>query len=125
VRRYEPYLLRIAARYDIGDAVEHAVARTFARLVEQGGSIRGSEAVRCWLALTIREECLTALRQRRREQPTDPANVDALSPPVTVVGRDAVADVPVEDVHLGFGQAPANIHQLPFGEEGQSHAVHA
>lgn len=125
VRRYQPYLLRIAARYDIDEAAEHAVARTFARLVEQGGSVRGPEAVRCWLALTIRDECLAALRQRRREQPTDPANADALSTPVTVVGRDAVDDLPVEDVHLRLGQTPAIIYQLPFEEEGQSDAVYA
>ena len=124
MRRYQPYLLRIAARYDIGEAAEHAVARTFARLVEQGGSMRGPEAVRCWLALTIRDECLTALRQRRSEQPTDPANVDALSPPVTVVGRDAVGDLPIEHAHLRLGQTPANI-QLPIEEEGQPDAVYA
>jgi DNA-directed RNA polymerase specialized sigma24 family protein len=125
VRRYRPYLLRIAARYDIGEAAGHAVALTFARLAQQGGTIQGPEAVRCWLAVTIRDECLTALRQRRREQPTDAANVDALSPPVTVLGRDAVDDLLVEDAHLHLGQTPATLHQLPFEEEGQFDAVYA
>lgn len=125
VRRYRPYLIRIAARYDIGEAAEHAVARTFARLIEQGGSIRRPEAVRCWLALTIRDECLTALRQRRREQPTDPANVDALSPPVTMVGGGAVESLPVEDGLLRLARTPATIHQLCFEEQGQFDAVYA
>ena len=107
VQRYRPFLTRVAASYDIGEAAEDAVARTFGRLIEEGVSSRPRETVKCWLAVTIRDECLTALRQRRREHPTNPANVDALTPPLTVVGPDI-----------------ATLQQLSFDERGMSDAYY-
>jgi len=79
VRRYQPYLLRLAASYRIHDDAHDAVQTTFLRLLEHGGEIRKPEAVKSWLATVLRRECLAAVRRRRREQPSE-VELDGLLP---------------------------------------------
>ena len=81
VRRYQPYLLRLAASYRIGEDAHAAVRNTFLRLLEHGTEIRGPEAVKYWLATALRHECLSVIARRRREQPTDPGGAGALPAP--------------------------------------------
>ena len=81
VRRYQPYLLRLAASYRIGEDAHVAVRNTFLRLLEHGTEIRKPEAVKYWLAAAMRHECLLAAARRRRERPTDPGGAGALPPP--------------------------------------------
>jgi len=81
VRRYQPYLLRLAASYRIGEDAHDAVQNTFMRLLEHGTEIRKPEAVKYWLASVLRNECLSLIARRRREQPLDVDNLDALLPP--------------------------------------------
>jgi len=79
VRRYQPYLLRLAASYRIHEDAHDAVQTTFLRLLEHGGAIRKPEAVKSWLAAVLRRECLAAVRRRQREQPAD-LELDGLLP---------------------------------------------
>ena len=81
VRRYQPYLLRFAASYRIGEDAHDAVQNTFLRLLEHGAEIRRPEAVKYWLATVLRHECLSVVARRRREQPTEGDSLDALLPP--------------------------------------------
>ena len=81
VRRYQPYLLRLAASYRIGEDAHDAVQNTFMRLLEHGTEIRKPEAVKYWLASVLRNECLSLIARRRREKPLDVDNLDALLPP--------------------------------------------
>jgi RNA polymerase sigma factor (sigma-70 family) len=79
VRRYEPYLLRLAASYRLGEETYDAVQNTFLRLLQHGGEIRQPESVKYWLAAVLRRECLKVIARRRREQPCD--TVDDHLPP--------------------------------------------
>lgn len=81
VRRYQPYLLRLAAAYRIHEDAHDAVQTTFLRLLEHGTEIRRPEAVKYWLATVLRRECLAIVTRRGREQPTDVEAIDALCPP--------------------------------------------
>lgn len=81
VRRYQPYLLRLAASYRIGEDAHDAVQNTFLRLLEHGTEIRKPEAVKYWLATVLRHECLAVIARRRREQPTEMDSLDTLLPP--------------------------------------------
>lgn len=87
VRRYQPYLLRLAASYRIDEDAHDAVQTTFLRLLEHGTEIRRPEAVRYWLATVLRRECLSLVERRQREQPTDVEAMDVLCPPT---GKDAL-----------------------------------
>ncbi|HEX5532415.1 MAG TPA: sigma factor [Actinomycetales bacterium] len=81
VRRYQPYLLRLAASYRIGDDAHDAVRNTFLRLLENGAEVRTPEAIKYWLTAAMRHECLLAAARRRRERPTDPGSAGALPLP--------------------------------------------
>jgi RNA polymerase sigma factor (sigma-70 family) len=88
VRRYQPYLLRLAASYRIGEDAHDAVQTTFLRLLEHGTEIRRPEAVRPWLATVLRHECLAVIRRRGREQPTDVEILEGFLPPTEAAAMD-------------------------------------
>ena len=89
VRRYQPYLLRLAASYRIGEDAHDAVQNTFLRLLEHGTEIRKPEAVKYWLATVLRHECLAVISRRRREQPIEADGMDALLPPAGEAAVDS------------------------------------
>jgi RNA polymerase sigma factor (sigma-70 family) len=89
VRRYQPYLLRLAASYRIGEDAHDAVQNTFLRLLEHGSEIRKPEAVKYWLATVLRHECLAVISRRRREQPIEADGMDALLPPAGEAAVDS------------------------------------
>jgi len=89
VQRYEPYLLRLAASYRIGEDVHDAVQNTFLRLLEHGSEIRKPEAVKYWLATVLRHECLSVITRRRRERPVDVENLSTLLPPTGEAALDS------------------------------------
>ena len=98
VRRYQPYLLRLAASYRIGEDAHDAVQTTFLRLLEHGTEIRRPEAVRAWLAVVLRNECLAVIRRRGREQPVDVDHLDGFLPPTDA---DAMDDALVSEEDAG------------------------
>lgn len=81
VRRYRPYLMRLAESYHIGDEAHDVVQNTFARLLTNGQSIRKPESLKYWLAAVARNECLAVIARRRREQPTENDYLAAALPP--------------------------------------------
>jgi RNA polymerase sigma factor (sigma-70 family) len=87
VRRYEPYLLRLAASYHLGEETYDAVQNTFLSLLLHGSEIRQPESVKYWLAAVLRRECLKVIARRRREQPCD--TVDDHLPPAAHSEVDA------------------------------------
>jgi RNA polymerase sigma factor (sigma-70 family) len=90
VRRYQPYLLRLAASYRIGEDAHDAVQTTFLTLLEHGAEIRRPEALRAWLAAVLRNECLAVIRRRGREQPVDVDSLDVVIPPTDAGALDAL-----------------------------------
>jgi RNA polymerase sigma factor (sigma-70 family) len=99
VRRYQPYLLRLAASYRIGEDAHDAVQTTFLKLLEHAAEIRRPEAVRPWLATVLRHECLSVIRRRGREQPVDVDNLDVFVPPTD---GDAMDDALVSEEDAAF-----------------------
>jgi RNA polymerase sigma factor (sigma-70 family) len=114
VRRYQPYLLRLAASYRIGEDVHDAVQNTFLRLLEHGTEIRKPEAVKYWLATVLRHECLAVIARRRREQPIDADNLDALLPPADEAAPDAalLSEEDVRFVQQALTRLPARQREL-------------
>ena len=70
--------------------VDDIVQTTWLRLVEHIAGLRDAEAVGAWLETTARRECLTTLRRRKRETPTDVASL-AEQPCEPVAERRLVA----------------------------------
>jgi len=114
VRRYQPYLLRLAASYRIGEDVHDAVQNTFLRLLEHGSQIRKPEAVKYWLATVLRHECLSVIARRRREQLTDVDNLDALLPPTTEAAPDTalLSEEDARYVQAALTRLPARQREL-------------
>jgi RNA polymerase sigma factor (sigma-70 family) len=113
VRRYQPYLLRLAASYRIGEDAPDAVQNTFLRLLEHGSEIRKPEAVKYWLATVLRRECLAVIA-RRREQPTEDASLDALLPPSgeAVVDQALLAEEDARCVREALTRLPDRQREL-------------
>jgi RNA polymerase sigma factor (sigma-70 family) len=89
VRRYRPYLLRVATSYRIGDEAHDAVQNTFLRLLVHGDAIRKPDSLQWWLTTVLKRECLAVLARRRRDRPTESHVIDALLPPADEVEIDA------------------------------------
>ena len=71
-RRYTPLVLSVCRRYGVvGADAEDVGGNVWLRLVLNLMTIREPEALPGWLATTVRHECLTLLRKRRREIPND------------------------------------------------------
>lgn len=78
VHQCGPVLRRVSLSYGLGEAdAADAVAAAWSKLVEHIGALRDVSAVRAWLITTLRRECLSRARARKREQPVaDFAGVD-------------------------------------------------
>ena len=69
VRRYQPLLYRVAARFDLSQAErEDVVQLTWQQAVEHLDSIRDGAALPGWLATCARRQCLAALRRHGHER---------------------------------------------------------
>jgi RNA polymerase sigma factor (sigma-70 family) len=72
VRARTGMLWAIARGYGLSEQdASDAVQTSWLRLVEHLSGIRDPAAVGAWLATTLRRECLTTLRRRRRERAVD------------------------------------------------------
>jgi RNA polymerase sigma factor (sigma-70 family) len=68
VAEHQDHLMRIASSYRLGHETHDVVQTAWVRLLEHGGGIRDRTAVRAWLSMVVRRECLRILRSRRREE---------------------------------------------------------
>lgn len=113
-RHYQPYLMRLAASYRLGEDAHDAVQETFIHLVEHGGGIRKPQSLKYWLATVLRHECLRIIARRRREHPVDADNMDALLPPAehTDVDHRLMHEVDAKAVQEALAHLPARQHQV-------------
>ena len=114
VRRYQPYLLRLAASYRIGEEAHDAVQTTFLRLLEHGTEVRKPEAVKYWLATVLRHECLAVIARRRREQPVEIDGLEALLPAAGEAAVDSamLSEEDARCVQEALTQLPARQRDL-------------
>lgn len=122
VRRYEPYLRRLAASYHLGEDAHDAVQETFIRLVERGDQIRKPESLKYWLATVLRHECLSVIARRRRERPVEADTMDALLPPAehTEVDRGILREEDAQVVRQALAQLPTRQRQVMELLDGES-----
>jgi RNA polymerase sigma factor (sigma-70 family) len=81
VRRYSPLVLSVCHRYGVVGADADDIGGTvWLRLVVNLVRIREPEALPGWLSTTVRNECLTLLRNRNREIPNDQQVFDKAEP---------------------------------------------
>lgn len=108
VIRHGSLLRSIARSYRMSSAdVDDVVQTTWLRLVEHLSRIRTPGALRGWLAMTARRECLKTLRQQARFEPT--ARIPEVAPVHDAVEVDARLLRSERDEALwhAFGRLPA------------------
>lgn len=72
VRRYQPLVVSVCRRYQVGGAdAEDVAGNVWFRLVTNLKTIRQPAALPGWLATTAQRECLMLLRERNRQVPDD------------------------------------------------------
>jgi RNA polymerase sigma factor (sigma-70 family) len=72
VERYAPLVWSVCRRYGLsGPDLDDVGAAVWLRLVESLGAIREPAALPGWLATTARRECLSLLRSKNRQIPTN------------------------------------------------------
>ncbi len=77
VDRFASLLWSVCRRHRLSDAdAEDVCATVWLRLVERLDSIRTVEALPGWLTTTTARECLAVIRHRKRQVPTEAAEVE-------------------------------------------------
>ncbi len=112
VDRFAPLVWSVCRRHRLSDAdAEDVCATVWLRLVERLDSIRTPEALPGWLATTTARECLTVLRQRKRQVPVDAGDFDrpAGGPELSA---GLVADEELSALRLAFAELPERCRRL-------------
>lgn len=139
VERYAPLVWSVCRRHRLSETdAEDVGATVWLRLVERLGTLREPAALPGWIASTTRNECLSCLRSRKRQVPTEDVEVADASPPSDewlltqerhVALREAFRELPerckrlvsllFDDPPMSYTQIAATVG-IPIGSIGPS-----
>jgi RNA polymerase sigma factor (sigma-70 family) len=125
VERYSPLVWAVCRRFRLSDAdADDVVAGVWLRLVERLGTIREPAALPGWLATTTRNECLQAVRARKRQVPVDGAAFrDEEGPPSDEWLLTQERHIALRAALAGLSDRCRRLLSLLFGEPPTAYAT--